>query len=141
MLSVQTTTPTPSMHLKLTEHGKCCIQNNQLPTISSVEFKDNSNINTLFPLSTLIVVNGVVTSQFKIKIKMFLVCAQSGGACSEAVVQFEWRAAYLRSLRAKLILAPLACQKSFKPPRYLSKHAPKTWMLYANQPTPIKKSC
>ena len=39
---VQTSTLTPSMHPKLTEHGKLCMRNNQLPTKTLVELKDNS---------------------------------------------------------------------------------------------------
>ena len=35
-------TLTSSMHQKFTEHGTFCIQNNQLPTKSPVELKDNS---------------------------------------------------------------------------------------------------
>jgi hypothetical protein len=31
------------MHQKPTKHGRLCKQNNQLPTKSHVEFKDNSN--------------------------------------------------------------------------------------------------
>jgi hypothetical protein len=31
------------MHHKLTKHGKFCKQNNQLPTKTHVELKDNSN--------------------------------------------------------------------------------------------------
>ena len=32
------------MHRKLTEHGRCCMQNFQLQTRSHVELKDNSNV-------------------------------------------------------------------------------------------------
>ena len=32
------------MHQNLTEHGKCCMRNNQLPTKTPVELNDNSNI-------------------------------------------------------------------------------------------------
>jgi hypothetical protein len=32
------------MHHKLTKHGRFCKQNNQLPTKTRVELKDNSNI-------------------------------------------------------------------------------------------------
>ena len=45
------------MHSKSTEHGTICIQNNQLPTKSPVEFKDNSidmfvyNVITLYTSS------------------------------------------------------------------------------------------
>jgi hypothetical protein len=31
------------MHHKLTKHGRFCKQNNQLPTKTHVELKDNSN--------------------------------------------------------------------------------------------------
>ena len=31
----------------LTEHGKCCMQNNQLPTKTHVELKDNSIVSKL----------------------------------------------------------------------------------------------
>ena len=34
-------TPTPNMHQKLTAHGTYCMQNNQLPTKSTIEPKDN----------------------------------------------------------------------------------------------------
>jgi hypothetical protein len=44
MFYVKTSTLPPRMHQKLTEHGKICKQNNQLPTKSHVELKDNSNI-------------------------------------------------------------------------------------------------
>ena len=43
MFFVQTSTRPPNMHLKLTKHGKFYKQNNQLPTKSHDEFKDNSN--------------------------------------------------------------------------------------------------
>jgi hypothetical protein len=39
----QTSTPTPSLHRKLTEHGKWCMQNNQLPAKCPVELNDNCN--------------------------------------------------------------------------------------------------
>ena len=35
------------MHLKLTKHGRFCKQNNQLPTKSHDELKDNSIIRAL----------------------------------------------------------------------------------------------
>jgi hypothetical protein len=44
MFFVQTSTPLPRMHQKLTKHGKFCKQNNQLPTISHDELEDNSVI-------------------------------------------------------------------------------------------------
>jgi ribosomal protein S30 len=44
MFYVKTSTLPPRMHQKLTKHGKICKQNNQLPTKSHVELKDNSNI-------------------------------------------------------------------------------------------------
>jgi hypothetical protein len=44
MFFVQTSTPPPRMHQKLTKHGKFCKQNNQLPTKSHDELKDNSII-------------------------------------------------------------------------------------------------
>jgi hypothetical protein len=43
MFFVQTSTLPPHMHQKLTKHGKFYKQNNQLPTKSHVELKDNSN--------------------------------------------------------------------------------------------------
>jgi hypothetical protein len=43
MLFVQTSTPPPRMHQKLTKHERFCEQNNQLPTKSHDELKDNSN--------------------------------------------------------------------------------------------------
>ena len=44
MFFVQTSTLPPRMHHKLTKHGRFCKQNNQLPTKTHVELKDNSNI-------------------------------------------------------------------------------------------------
>ena len=43
-LFVPTSTPTPSMHKKLTKHGKFCLQNNQLPTTPAAELKGNSSV-------------------------------------------------------------------------------------------------
>jgi hypothetical protein len=43
MFFVQTSTPPLRMHQKLTKHGRFYKQNNQLPTKSHVELKDNSN--------------------------------------------------------------------------------------------------
>ena len=40
------------MHLKLTQHGRLCMQNNQLPTKSHDELKDNSIILQLFQSQT-----------------------------------------------------------------------------------------
>jgi hypothetical protein len=42
MFFVQTSTPPPRMHQKLTKHEKFDKQNNQLPTESHVELKNNS---------------------------------------------------------------------------------------------------
>jgi hypothetical protein len=42
MFYVQTSTLPPRMHHKLTKHGRFCKQNNQLPTKTHVELKDNS---------------------------------------------------------------------------------------------------
>jgi hypothetical protein len=42
MFFVQTSTLPPRMHHKLTKHGRFCKQNNQLPTKTHVELKDNS---------------------------------------------------------------------------------------------------
>ena len=39
---IQTSTLSPSMHRKLTKHGRSCMQNNHLPTKSFVELEDNS---------------------------------------------------------------------------------------------------
>jgi hypothetical protein len=44
MFFVQTSTLPPRMHHKLTKHGRFCKQNNQLPTKTHVESKDNSII-------------------------------------------------------------------------------------------------
>jgi hypothetical protein len=44
MFYVQASTLPPRMHQKLTKHGRFCNQNNQLPTESLVELKDNSDI-------------------------------------------------------------------------------------------------
>ena len=41
---IQTSTSTPGMHQKLTEHGKDFMQNNNLPTKTLVKLKDNSNL-------------------------------------------------------------------------------------------------
>ena len=43
MLSIQTSSPTTSMLWKLTKHGKCCMQSNQLSPKSPV-LKDNSTV-------------------------------------------------------------------------------------------------
>jgi hypothetical protein len=48
MFFVQTSTLPPRMHQKLTKPGRFCKQNNQLPTKSHVELKDNSNERTTF---------------------------------------------------------------------------------------------
>jgi hypothetical protein len=42
MFYVQTSTLPPRMHQKLTKHGRFCKQNNQLPTKTHVELKDDS---------------------------------------------------------------------------------------------------
>ena len=42
MFFVQTSTRPLNMHLTLTKHGRFCKQNNQLPTKSHDELKDNS---------------------------------------------------------------------------------------------------
>jgi hypothetical protein len=42
MFFVQTSTPPPCMHQKLTRHGWFCNQNNQFPTDSHDELEDNS---------------------------------------------------------------------------------------------------
>jgi hypothetical protein len=49
MFFVQSSTPTPSMHQKLIDHGKFCMQNNQLQIKTLVELKDNyiGNMNFL----------------------------------------------------------------------------------------------
>ena len=48
MFFVQTSTQPPNMHLNLTKHGRFCKQNNQLPTKSHDELKDNSSVSPLF---------------------------------------------------------------------------------------------
>ena len=50
MFFVQTSTRPPNMHLKLTKHGRFCKQNNQLPTESNNELKDNSNMFQTLPI-------------------------------------------------------------------------------------------
>ena len=50
MFYAQTSTPHPSMHRILTEHGRWCMQNNQLPTKSHVELEDNSNLSVIIIL-------------------------------------------------------------------------------------------
>jgi hypothetical protein len=44
LFCAQTSTPHLSMHRILTEHGRWCMQNNQLPPKSHVKLKDNSNL-------------------------------------------------------------------------------------------------
>jgi hypothetical protein len=44
MFYVQISTLPPHMHHKLTKHGRFWKQNNQLPTKTHVELKDNSNV-------------------------------------------------------------------------------------------------
>jgi hypothetical protein len=44
MFYVQTSTLPPRMYQKLIKHGRFCRKNNQLPTKSHVELKDNSNV-------------------------------------------------------------------------------------------------
>ena len=44
MFFIRTPAPIPSMHWKLTKHGKCCTQNSQLSTKTPVECKDGSMI-------------------------------------------------------------------------------------------------
>jgi hypothetical protein len=47
-LFFHTSTPTPSMHRKLTEHGKLfCMQKNQQPNKNSGRIKDNSIVTCL----------------------------------------------------------------------------------------------
>jgi hypothetical protein len=53
MFFVQTSTLPPRMHHKLTKHGRFCKQNNQLPTKSHVEFKDNSIISLILSFGAL----------------------------------------------------------------------------------------
>ena len=48
MFFVQTSTLPARMHQNLTKHGRFCKENNQLPTKSHVELKDNSIV-TLIP--------------------------------------------------------------------------------------------
>jgi hypothetical protein len=48
MFYVQTSTLPPHMHQKLTKHVRFCKQNNQLPTKTHVELKDNSNVAKLW---------------------------------------------------------------------------------------------
>ena len=42
MFFVQSSTLPPSMHCKLTEHGRCCMQNNHNPTKGLTEIKEYS---------------------------------------------------------------------------------------------------
>ena len=44
MFFVQISTRPPNTHLKLTEYGRFCKQNNQLPTKSHDVLEDNSNM-------------------------------------------------------------------------------------------------
>jgi len=47
---VQISTLRPGMHQKITKHGRCCMQNYQLPTKSHVELENNSKIQAfVFP--------------------------------------------------------------------------------------------
>ena len=55
MFFVQTSSLPPNMHQKLTEHGGCFMQNNQLPTRSHVELED-----TLFCWRCVSYVTGLV---------------------------------------------------------------------------------
>ena len=44
MVFVQASTLPPRMHQKLSEHGNCCMQNNQLSTQRHIELEDNSKV-------------------------------------------------------------------------------------------------
>jgi hypothetical protein len=48
MFFVQTSTLPPRMHHKFTKHGRFCKRNNQLPTKTHIELKDNSNVQTTY---------------------------------------------------------------------------------------------
>jgi hypothetical protein len=50
MFYVQTSALPPRMHQNLTKYGMFCKKNNQLPTKSHVELKDNFNIDTILEL-------------------------------------------------------------------------------------------
>jgi hypothetical protein len=52
MFFVQTSTLPPRMHQKLTKRGRFCKQNNQLPTKSHDELKDNSIMCTVWGILT-----------------------------------------------------------------------------------------
>ena len=60
---IRTSTPAPSMHWKLTEYGKYCMQNNQLTSKTSVGLKDNSTVH-------------IMKSTFPSKIDVELVCKE-----------------------------------------------------------------
>ena len=47
MFFVQTSTLPPSMHQKISEHGKYCLQNNQLSTQRHIKLEDNSKVEKL----------------------------------------------------------------------------------------------
>jgi hypothetical protein len=49
----QTSTLPPNMHQELTKYGRCCMQNNQLPTKSHVELEDKFNSTLLAACKTL----------------------------------------------------------------------------------------
>jgi len=55
MFYVQTSTLPPRMNQKLTKHEIFCKQNNQLPTKSHVEWKDNSNGDDPIPTWNMVV--------------------------------------------------------------------------------------
>ena len=48
MFFVEISALPPKVHQKLTKHGRCCMQNNQLLTKSYVDFKDNSIVLVCF---------------------------------------------------------------------------------------------
>ena len=60
---IRTSTPAPSMHWKLTEYGKYCMQNNQLASKTLVGLKDNSTVH-------------IMKSMFPSKIYVELVCKE-----------------------------------------------------------------
>jgi hypothetical protein len=54
MFFVQTSTTFPTIHRKLTEHGRYCTKYNQLPTKSRVELEEKSNTHYALSLAEVL---------------------------------------------------------------------------------------
>jgi hypothetical protein len=57
------------MHHKLTKHGRFCKQNNQLPTKSHDELKDNSNMVIIFEKIVCLNSNDTSIQEYEVDIK------------------------------------------------------------------------